>query len=482
VFIGKITYNCRLCCISHKDYLLTNSAFSSLKLNPALLENLVSLEYREMTPIQEKSLPLILNGSDVIAQAKTGSGKTAAFGLGLLEKLNVKRFRIQTLVLCPTRELADQVAKEIRRLARTIHNIKVLTLCGGKPFGPQVGSLEHGAHIIVGTPGRVEEHVRKGTLKLDDVNMFILDEADRMLEMGFQEALDAIVEHIPEERQTLLFSATFPEKIASISKRIMKTPEMVKINSSHDASSIQQLFYKVENNEQRLPTICLLLMKFRPESTVIFCNTKIEAQELADALHDDGFSALAIHGDLEQRDRDQILVRFASKSVSVLVATDVAARGLDIESLDAVINYHISRDPEVHTHRIGRTGRAGKKGVACSLYSDKESYKVSLLQDEMDQDIVPEAMPPISVLNERRFRPKMACIQIDGGKKQKVRAGDILGALTGDNGIDGHKVGKINLFENKAYVAVELGVAKQAVSKLGEGKMKGRSFRVRLLR
>jgi len=461
---------------------VTQALFSSLALKSDLISNLETLEYKEMTPIQAESLPLILDGKDVIGQAKTGSGKTAAFGLGLLQKLDVKRFRIQTLVLCPTRELADQVAKEIRRLARAVHNVKVLTLCGGKPLGPQIGSLEHGAHIIVGTPGRVEEHVRKQTLKLTDVDMFILDEADRMLEMGFQDSLERIVEDMPRERQTLLFSATFPHKIKSMSEDIMSQPEMVKVLDKHAPSSIEQLFYKVESNDERLQALKLVLMHHRPNSTVVFCNTKKEAQEISDELQQDGFSSMAIHGDLDQKDRDQILVRFSGKCISILVATDVAARGLDIDSLDAVINYHISRDPEVHTHRIGRTGRAGNKGVACSLYSDKESYKIAILQESSGIDVVPEVYPSTSILDDKRFYPSMTCIQIDGGKKQKLRAGDILGALTSNKGIEGKKVGKINLFDNKAYVAVDTKVVKVAFKKLTEGKMKGRSFRGRILR
>ncbi len=282
---------------------MSQTAFSSIKLKPELLNNLSTLGYQAMTPIQSQSLPHILNGRDVIAQGKTGSGKTAAFALGLLEKLDVKRFRIQSLVLCPTRELADQVAKEIRRLARSIHNIKVLTLCGGMPFGPQVGSLEHGAHIIVGTPGRVEEHLRKGTLILDNLNTFVLDEADRMLDMGFQSALDAIIELTPQKRQTLLFSATFPDQIQLIAKRIMTQPVIVKVASLHDETIIQQHFYKVDDNQQRMTALRLLLLKNRPKSTLVFCNTKRDTQEVAEELSDYGFSALAIHGDLEQRER-----------------------------------------------------------------------------------------------------------------------------------------------------------------------------------
>lgn len=465
---------------------MSNKAFSTLNLNSDLLKNISSLGYQQMTDIQAQSLPYILAGKDVIAQGKTGSGKTAAFGLGLLQKLNVKRFRIQTIVLCPTRELADQVAKEIRKLARTIHNIKVLTLCGGMPFGPQVGSLEHGAHIIVGTPGRIEDHLGRGTLKLDDVSTLVLDEADRMLEMGFQATIDYIIEQTPDNRQTLLFSATYPSKIQQIAQRIMVKPVMVEAKENHDDSSIEQHFFKVDDNEQRITAIRLLLLQHRPASSVVFCNTKVEVQAVADTLENYGFSAIALHGDLEQRDRDQTLVRFANKSASILVATDVAARGLDIEALDAVFNYHIARDAEIHVHRIGRTGRAGSQGHAYSLFSDKESYKIGLLEDYLNRTIESEDLPPESVLDQPVFSPLMTTIQIDGGKKQKVRPGDILGALTGKaqgkQAVEGKQVGKIQLFDNWAYVAVAKSVSKRALKKLSEGKLKGRTFRVRELK
>ena len=461
---------------------MTHANFSTLKLKQGLLENLETLGYLNMTPIQAQSIPLILEGKDVIAQAKTGSGKTAAFGLGLLQNLEVKRFRVQTLVLCPTRELADQVAKEVRRLARGIHNIKVLTLCGGKPFGPQIGSLEHGAHIIVGTPGRVEEHLVKGSLNLEHLNTFVLDEADRMLDMGFQSALDAIVEFAPRKRQTLLFSATFPDQIASIANKIMKQPERVSVADGHSTETIKQHFYKVDDNDHRMVAVRLLLQKHRPKSAIIFCNTKIETQDVADELFGRGFSAMAIHGDLDQKERDQVLVRFASKSISVLVATDVAARGLDIDTLNLVINYHLSRDSEVHVHRVGRTGRAGNSGMACSLYSEKESYKVSVIEQENNLTVRPEDLPSINYLDKPIDSPAMVCFQIDGGKKQKLRAGDILGALTSEGGIAGDQVGKINLFDNRAYVAVEVNAANVAHTKLSDGKMKGRSFRVRWMR
>lgn len=461
---------------------MSAKAFSTLKLSTELLQNLTALGYLEMTPIQAESLPAVLAGKDVLAQGKTGSGKTAAFGLGLLSNLQVKKFRVQSLVLCPTRELADQVAKELRRLARSIHNIKILTLCGGMPFGPQIGSLEHGAHIIVGTPGRVEEHVRKGTLKLENLNTLVLDEADRMLEMGFQDALEAIIDRMPAKRQNLLFSATFTDDIKKVAAAMMQDPVQVKVLSTHDSSSIEQLFYKVADNSQRPEALQLLLLSHRPGSAVVFCNTKRETQEVADELAENGFSVVALHGDLEQKVRDQTLVRFANKSVSVLVATDVAARGLDIDALDMVVNYHIARDAEVHTHRIGRTGRAGSQGLACSLYSDKESHKIQRLEAALDIQVVAEPLPGIHFLDKPGYKPPMACLQIDGGKKQKLRAGDILGGLTGEGGISGKDVGKIHIFDRCAYVGVRSDIASDALRQLSEKKLKGRNFRVRRIR
>lgn len=461
---------------------MSSSAFNTLPLSAALLENLDSLGYSEMTPIQASSLPLMLSGKDVIGQGKTGSGKTAAFGLSLLTNLNVKRFRVQSLVLCPTRELADQVAKEIRKLARRIHNIKVLTLCGGMPMGPQIGSLEHGAHILVGTPGRILDHLEKGRINLDELNTLVLDEADRMLEMGFQDALDAILDEAPTQRQTLLFSATFPKQIQSVAERVMQKPELVKVESTHSGNSIEQKFFKVADTEERLQAVKRLLLEYQAESSVIFCNTKREVQEVADELYHAGFDVIDLHGDLEQRDRDQSLVQFANKSISILIATDVAARGLDVDDLDMVINYQLSRDPEVHVHRIGRTGRAGSKGVACSLFSEKEMYRVALIDEYMDMPIEPVELPDEADLPSKPYQAKMVTIEIAGGKKQKVRPGDILGALTGDKGIDAGKVGKINLFAMRSYVAVERSVAKKALSKITNGKLKGRNFRARILK
>ena len=453
--------------------------FSSLELNPDLLKNLGSLGYESMTPIQALSLPIILSGKDVIGQGPTGSGKTAVFGLGLLQKLDITSFKAQALVLCPTRELADQVASEIRKLARAVHNIKVLTLCGGAPFGPQIGSLAHGIHIVVGTPGRIEEHLRKGTLKLGNIKTLVLDEADRMLDMGFQDAIDQIIEKVPSNRQTLLFSATYPSEISDIANRVMQNPTIVEAPSVAEESTIKQYFHLTNTDDERMTALRLLLAKHKPESALVFCNTKSDTQDVADELAYYGFYTISIHGDLDQRARDQALIRFANGSASVLVATDVAARGLDIDDLDVVINFNIAHDPEVHTHRIGRTGRAGKHGIACTLYSDRETHKLNALDINVAGCTNP--LPNDSYLDKPVKRPIMTTLKIDGGKKQKLRPSDIVGGLTGKGGISGDKIGKINVVSNWSYVAVSSELVKTALKKIQNDKLKGRTFRVRIL-
>ncbi|MBI3773212.1 MAG: ATP-dependent RNA helicase DbpA [Gammaproteobacteria bacterium] len=456
---------------------MTTTSFSTLGLDSALLANIESMGYQAMTPIQAQSVPIMLQGTDLIAQAETGSGKTAAFGIGLLTRLNARDFNVQALVLCPTRELADQVSKEIRRLATYIPNVKLLTLCGGVPSGPQLGSLEHGAHIIVGTPGRVLKHLRKGALKLDRLKVLVLDEADRMLDMGFYDDIAEVVAATPGQRQTLLFSATYPDAIKQVSASMQNNPSRVSVEATHTSTKIEQVFYEVSSNSHRLAALVTLLGHYHPASCAIFCNTKLQCQEIADTLQAKGFSALALHGDLEQKDRDQVLVRFSNKSCSILVATDVAARGLDIKDLEAVINFELSQDPEVHIHRIGRTGRAGKAGLALSLYTAAESYRVNAIEDYQKSPVTIAAIDTLQVNNKHDLKPPMVTLCIEGGRKGKVRAGDILGALTGESGIAGSQVGKIDIFDHQAYVAIERSVANQALQQLTTGKIKGRYFK-----
>jgi ATP-dependent RNA helicase DbpA len=458
----------------------TPRSFSELPLSPAMLANLAQIGYTEMTPIQALSLPLTLAGHDLIAQSKTGSGKTAAFALALLARLDARRFAVQTLVLCPTRELAEQVTQEIRRLARAEENIKVLTLCGGSPMKPQTASLEHGAHIVVGTPGRIMDHLERGSLALDALNTLVLDEADRMLDMGFYDDIDVVVAQCPKERQTLLFSATYPEGIAKLSQRFMRSPKEIKIEGQHDDSKIRQRFYEV-TDDQRLHAVSQLLNHYRPISTIAFCNTRQQCRDLIEVLQAQGFHALALHGELEQRERDQVLIRFANRSCSVLVATDVAARGLDISQLEAVINVDVTPDPEVHVHRIGRTGRADLDGWALSLASMDEMGRVGAIEQALRREVEWRPLTELKPAEDGPLLPPMETLQILGGRKDKIRPGDVLGALTGEAGFSGAQIGKINVTEFNTYVAVERAIAREALRKLNAGKLKGRKVKARMM-
>ena len=456
-------------------------AFDVLALKPATLENLRALGYLEMTPIQAATLPDALLGRDLIAQAQTGSGKTAAFALALLANLNPRRFAVQALVLCPTRELADQVTVEIRRLARAEENIKVVTLCGGVALRGQRASLEHGAHIVVGTPGRIMDHLERGYLSLEALGTLVLDEADRMLDMGFFDDITTVVKQCPAARQTLLFSATYPEQIEKLAKQFMRDPVQVRLQEQASQELIEQRFYEVAR-ANRFETVALLLNHFRPVSTLAFCNTKQQCKELVAYLQQQGFSALALYGELEQRERDQVLAQFSNRSCSVLVATDVASRGLDITQLEAVINVTITPDPEVHVHRIGRTGRAGESGLALSLASMDEMGSVGKIELYQKQVSVWHQRDELTPTGKGPLLPPMVTLQLLGGRKEKIRPGDVLGALTGsDGGFTREQIGKINVTEFTTFVAVQRAIAHEALRKLNAGKVKGRSVRVRFL-
>ena len=460
---------------------MSDLSFAQLPLAKAQIENLASLGYAHMTDIQAAALPLALAGKDLIAQAKTGSGKTATFTLPLLSKLNPRDFGAQALILCPTRELATQVAAETRRLARHQQNIKVVTLCGGQPIGPQIGSLEHGAHIVVGTPGRINDHLRKSTLDISRISTLVLDEADRMLDMGFLDDISSIIEDTPKTRQTLLFSATYPGDIQKLSARFQRSAQMVKVESTHDEQHISQQFYLCSSGAEKLEALSRVIAHHAPSAAVIFCNTKDVVREVTAHLRNKGNSALALHGDLEQRERDQVLIQFTNQSCRLLVATDVAARGLDIDDLPAVINFDMPRDPDQYTHRIGRTGRAGKTGLALSLFTTNERYKLEGIAADHDREVAFDKADALPSSGEAMPAPGFVTLCIAGGRKEKVRPGDILGALTGAGGIDGKAVGKINVTDYMAFVAVQSDSAKRALQQLQTGKIKGRKFKVRRL-
>jgi ATP-independent RNA helicase DbpA len=335
----------------------------------------------------------------------------------------------------------------------------VVTLCGGVPLRNQTASLENGAHIAVGTPGRIMDHLERGTLNIEALNTLVLDEADRMLDMGFFDDIATVARQCPKQRQTLLFSATYPEGIAKLSAQFMREPVTIKVEAQHGGAPDPAALVRGEVDSERLHAVSLLLNHFRPASTLAFCNTKAQCRDLVEVLQAQGFSALALFGELEQRERDQVLVQFANRSCSVLVATDVAARGLDIAQLAAVINVDVTPDAEVHIHRIGRTGRAGEEGLALSLASmDEMGYvgKIEVLQGRESEwhtlaELTPAAAEPL--------QPPMVTLQIVGGRKEKIRAGDVLGALTGDAGFAKEQVGKINVNEFSTYVAVDRAIA-----------------------
>lgn len=462
---------------------MSNTAFSKLNISPAQLKSLDALGYKAMTPVQEQSIPLILKGRDLVVRAKTGSGKTATFGIGLLNKINPRFFGAQALVLCPTRELADQVGAEIRRLASQMSNIKVVMLCGGKPFGAQRDSLQHGAHIVVGTPGRIHDHLKKGTLQIDQVNTLVLDEADRMLDMGFADTMQAIIAEVPKNRQTLLFSATYPDNIQQISRSIQTNPAMVQVGDdvAHEEGVIEQLFFEIKKHE-RYPTLLALFEHYRPANAIVFCNTKKQCAEVGDFLNQHDIEAKALHGDLDQRERDQVLLQVANGSCPVLVATDVAARGLDIKSLAMVVNYELPRDPEVYVHRIGRTGRAGETGLAFSLVTESETPRLRQIEQYQDQPCACDVLASLDRDPNYELKGDWVTIQFDAGRKQKMRPGDILGALTGDAGLQGSSIGKITIADYSSYVAVSRSVLRQAMNYLSQGKIKGRNVRARRLR
>jgi ATP-dependent RNA helicase DbpA len=457
------------------------TTFDTLPLKPALLASIETLGYSEMTPIQAQSLPAMLEGRDVIAQAQTGSGKTAAFGLSLLQSLSVETIRLQALVLCPTRELADQVSKAIRKLAANIPNVKLLTLCGGMPLGPQLASLTHDPHIVVGTPGRVQEHLKRGSLHGGGIKVLVLDEADRMLDMGFKDAIDDIAGRIAKHHQTLLFSATYPDDIKEISHRVQRDPIEIIVDAPVDLKpAIEQRFIDVDA-ARKMDALAQLLTGEGGQHALVFCNMRRDVDAVADELDKRGFSALPLHGDMEQRDRDEVLVRFANRSCNVLVATDVAARGLDIVGLPLVISSDVAHDPDTHVHRIGRTGRAGQTGLAITLCTPREKPKASNIEQVLGTRLPWHPLKLSPPRGKTLNLAPMKTLVIDAGRQDKLRPGDILGALTGDAGLKADDIGKIDVFATRAYVAISRPLASKALERLRAGRIKGRNFRVRAL-
>lgn len=457
------------------------AGFAALALKAPLARAIEVLGFTEMTQVQAQALPLMLSGRDVIAQARTGSGKTVAFGLAALSSVDVSAARVQTLVLCPTRELADQVSAELRRLGRFIPNCRIVTLCGGVPCRTQLPSLEQPPHLVVGTPGRILDHLRRESLDLRTLGLLVLDEADRMLSLGFSEAIHDVVSQTAKARQTVLFSATYPADIQALSQSLQRDPLELKVDAPSEGPDIEERFFDVAP-AQKLDALTALLHEHRPESALVFCHTRNDVREVTQQLQARGFSALALHGELEQRDRDEVLLRFVNKSCTVLVATDVAARGLDIKRLPAVIAWELPTDPDVHVHRIGRTGRAGEKGLAFALCSRRERERADAIATRTGRPI---RWAELTLGDVAAWPPPapaaMVTLLIEGGKQDKLRPGDLLGALTHDLGLSGTDVGKIDVHPRRTYVAIRQERAQRALHGLRNGKIKGKTFKVKAL-
>jgi ATP-independent RNA helicase DbpA len=454
------------------------SDYRSLPLSAELSSVLAELGYTALTPIQAQAIPVLLQGRDLIGQSQTGSGKTLAFCVPILERMRFERqAALQALVLCPTRELSAQVARELRRLGRAHAGLRVLTLTGGAPVRAQALALERGVHAVVGTPGRVLDHLRRGSLQLHGLSTLVLDEADRMLDMGFEADMEQILQHTPSTRQTVFFSATFLRSVALLSEKYQREPERITIAAeATEKPAVAQRYVLVEP-AHKLATLIQLLRQQTFDSALVFANQRATVDEICAALGAAKISAGKLHGELQQVERDLVLARFRNGSTRVLVATDVAARGIDVSGLDLVVNFDLPTRFDLYLHRVGRTGRAGQVGSAFSLVTAAEEERIGALEQAHGFAIEATELSPLAATEAQPAA--METLRISGGRKQKLRASDILGALTGEAaGLAGDEIGKIEIHDDFSYVAVVKHKVQQAQRGLSTGRIKGRRFRV----
>ena len=520
--------------------------FEEMGLSEEIQKAVRYMGFEEASPIQVKAIPAMISGIDLIGQAQTGTGKTAAFGIPILEKVDPKLKKLQAIVLCPTRELAIQVADEIRNLSRYMHGIKVLPIYGGQDIVKQIRSLKSGTQIVIGTPGRVMDHMRRKTMKLDFVHTVVLDEADEMLNMGFREDIEFVLSGVPEERQTVLFSATMPKPIMEITKKFQNNAKVIKVTKKElTVPNIEQYYYDVKPKKKE-EVLSRLLDIYSPRLSVVFCNTKKQVDLLVNALLGRGYFAAGLHGDMKQEQRDRVMQGFRTGKTEILVATDVAARGIDVDEVEAVFNYDLPQDDEYYVHRIGRTGRAGREGRAFSFVSGKEVYKLKEIQRYCKTKIYAQKVPSlndvantkmenilddvervieqedldmmINAIEERVNNSEFTAMDMaaaflkiccgmtednknteendwefgdtgageDGmvrlfiniGKKQRVRPGDILGAIAGESGMDGKLIGTIDMYDKYTFVEVPREYAREVLNAMKNVKIKGKTVAV----
>jgi ATP-dependent RNA helicase DbpA len=457
------------------------TTFQDLKLNPTILQNLQELNYTLPTPIQLSAIPLLLNGQDVAAQAETGSGKTAAFGLPVIQLINPEKQQIQALILVPTRELALQVRQELKQYAKNIPNLKISAFYGGHSFSQERASLAHPPQIAVATPGRLTDHLFRKTLDLGTVKHLVLDEADKLLEMGFEEEIDQIMEAIPAKRQAVLFSATMPQDVQDLIKDSLKNPQFVKASANAIPDQLKLIGIKVEQPQKQ--EVVINLVKSITGGTVVFCNTRAAADELAHTFKAEGIAARPLHGGMEQPDRDKMMTLFRNGTTQVLVATDLAARGLDIALLQTIVHYELPDDVAAYQHRSGRTGRAGKKGTVYTLATQRDERKLrDWDQVRMDNWLKADDLLKKSSESATAQISAFATLTINAGRKDKISPRDIVGAIIAETGLTSAEIGKIEVQDRASFVAVPQQEAQTIAEKLNNGKIKGRKFRVHLVK
>ncbi|GAB3195849.1 ATP-dependent RNA helicase DbpA [Pontibacter aydingkolensis] len=458
------------------------ATFNDLNLHPALLQSLQDLNYTIPTPIQESAIPLLLHGQDVAGQAETGSGKTGAFGLPLLQSINPDLQQVQAIVVVPTRELAVQVRQELKQFGKMIKNLKVSAFYGGHSFSQERASLSHPPQLLVGTPGRLTDHLNRRTLDLSHVTQVVLDEADKLLEMGFEEELDQILSNLPHKRQTILFSATMPDDVKELIANSLKNPQFVKASANAIPDQVKLVGIKVDH-EKRKETVGQLLQSINPVGTVVFTNTRIAADELAAQLQEQGFAARALHGGMEQKDRDKAMTLFRNGTTQVLVATDIAARGLDIDKLQNIIHYELPIDAAAYLHRSGRTGRAGKSGTVYTLATPRDEKQLrDWEQVRMDEWLSADKLTAKAAENKTPAVAAFATLYISGGRKDKISPRDIVGALIAEAGLKAEQIGKIEVQDRMSFVAVPEAQSKSIAAKLSEGRIKGRKYKIQLVK
>lgn len=524
--------------------------FEDMNISNEICRAVLDMGFEEATPIQSQAIPVILEGKDIIGQSQTGTGKTAAFGIPLLERINPEDRRLQALILCPTRELAIQVSEEFRKLLKYKDNIRVLPIYGGQPIDRQIAALRKGTQVVIGTPGRVMDHMRRRTIKAETVQMMVLDEADEMLDMGFREDIETILVKIPEEHQTLLFSATLSPEILDITKRFQKNPEFIKIvRKELTVPNIEQYYFDVKE-KTKLDALCRIIDVYDPKLAMVFCNTKKRVDDLVEMLQGRGYFAEGLHGDLKQAQRDKVMQKFRNGTIEILVATDVAARGIDVDDIDVVFNYDVPQDEEYYVHRIGRTGRAGKAGKAFTFCVGKEIYKLRDIMRYTKTKIQQQKLPTLSDVEEMKTNiylekikgiieeghltkyihlvdrlmeedytsidiaaallkdhlsdvnaddidalddinlggtelyggegEKMVRLFINAGKKSKLRAKDIVGAIANEAGIPGKTLGEIAIFDEYTFVDVPNEFVRDILHGMKHAKIKGKRVHIEI--